>query len=62
MGPELVLILFKTFAPGIQKAIADHQAATGNLPTLEELQTRFFSDVDGYLAEGAAWKTTHPNA
>jgi len=48
----------------VLKLIMDWQQRnnTTRIPTLEELTTDFQSTIDGYLAEGQAWRDAHPNA
>lgn len=60
---NLSVQLFGIFAPIVKGMIADHQAQNnGAMPTDEEIKAKFAADADRYLAEGAAWKTSHPDA
>lgn len=62
MTPELLTALFNIAAPIVKKIITDHQATTGALPTDDEIKATFTKNIDAYLAEGAAWTASHPNA
>lgn len=61
---ELLGQLLNSFAPLVLSLIAtwqkDHD--TTRLPTLDELRADYLAEIDSYLAEGAAWRATHPNA
>jgi len=61
---EVLKGLFSAFTPLVLKLIMDWQQRnnTTRIPTLEELTTDFQSTIDGYLAEGQAWRDAHPNA
>lgn len=56
----LMLQLVGVLAPLITQIIKDHQAETGDIPTTAEIVARLQANADTYLAEGAAWKATHP--
>jgi hypothetical protein len=61
---EVLGKLFVAFTPLVLKLITDWQQAnnTTRMPTLEELTTDYQDTIDSYLAEGAAWRQSHPNA
>ncbi len=59
---ELILQLLSVFAPIVRDAIQKHQAETGQMPTDAEMRAEFEAHIDAILAEGAAWKATHPRS
>lgn len=65
ISAELALGLFNTFYP-ITLAVIDRiRKSKGDpnyQPTNEEMQSTFQNNMDAILAEGAAWKASHPNA
>lgn len=62
-SPAVILGLFSTFAPIVREIIAKFQKNNdGRLPTDEEMLKEFNDNADRILAEGAAWKASHPNA
>lgn len=58
---DLLIGLFNVFAPIVQHAIEEHRAATGTEPTLDDLKAWVVANADRYIAEGTAWKATHPH-
>jgi hypothetical protein len=59
---QLILQLFGIFAPIVADVIKDHRKEAGVDPTFEQMQARFFGNIDKYLGEGSAWRAAHPNA
>ena len=61
---SLLLELFNSFGPVVLGLIKRWQEEhrTTELPTLEELTRDYQAEIDGYLAEGAAWRAAHPDA
>ncbi len=59
-----IVQLLQQGIPMVLQAVKDWQAArtTSALPTTEELTMHLIANADTYLAEGAAWKSTHPGA
>lgn len=64
LDPNLILGLFNVFAPIVTNVIRAHQDQTGDtsLPTNDEMIAILEHNMDGILAEGAAWRMTHPDA
>jgi hypothetical protein len=61
-NPSVFIELFKIAAPIVMDIVRRHQAANnGQLPTDAQVQTVFEANIDRYLAEGEAWKATHPD-
>lgn len=64
MPPELIAQLISVLAPTLVPAIASifrsHQAATGDLPTDDQVLATLKANIDAVIAEGAAWKASHP--
>ena len=63
LTPEASIALFNIFAPIVTGIIKDYRASHGDkMPTDAEVVAQFTSNIDRYLAEGAAWRKTHPKA
>lgn len=63
LPPEIVIALLNTFAPIVRETIIAFQKShDGRMPTDEEMSAEFEANADRILAEGAAWKASHPNA
>jgi len=59
--PQLILGLFTTFAPIVRKLIEDFRTKNdGRMPTDEEMLAEFNANADRILAEGEAWRASHP--
>jgi hypothetical protein len=61
---EIIGQLLTVFGPAIMKAIAEWQDAndTTALPTVDQLNAHMQANADGYLAEIAEWRASHPDA
>ncbi len=59
---ELLLKLFNSFSPLVLQLVKDWQKAnnTTEIPTMEQLVSEYQKIIDGYLAEGKAWRDAHP--
>jgi len=59
---ELLVQLLTVFGPLVLKLVQQWQADhnTTALPTIEQLTDDYQSTIDAYLAEGAAYKASHP--
>jgi DNA-directed RNA polymerase specialized sigma subunit len=60
-----VLTAFLIFAqkliiPEIMDYVRNRQAATGKIPTTEEVQANFLKEVMGGIEKGTAYLDTHP--
>jgi len=62
MDPTLILQLANVFVPMIGKLFRDRHAATGALPTDDEIRAALAENIKAVIAEGDAWKAAHPNA
>jgi len=62
MDPNLILQLANVFVPIIGKLFRDRHAATGELPTDDDIRATLAENIRSGLAEGEAWKAAHPNA
>lgn len=65
ISATLALALFNTFYPITLQVIDRIKKAKNDpnyQPTNEEMQAEFQNNMDAILAEGAAWKASHPNA
>jgi len=61
VDPNLILQLATVFAPMIAKLFRDHHAATGELPTDDEIRAALAANIQAVLAEGNTWKAGHPS-
>ena len=64
MGFEVLIPqLINIATPIVLQVIEDHRAANnGQMPTPEEVEARFRSNLATYLGEGTAWRLQHPDA
>lgn len=60
----LILQLFQTFGPLVLQLVKQWQQDhnTTDIPTIEQLTADYQATIDGYLAEGKAWRDAHPDA
>ena len=61
---EFLVQLFNAFGPLVLQLIQQWQADhnTTELPTMAQLEASYHATIASYLAEGAAWRATHPDA
>lgn len=60
MLQNVILQIISTLGPLVMNAVNDYHARHGRLPTSDELIAHITANADMFLAEGAAWKATHP--
>lgn len=61
MNPVLIAELLKFVLPLVRQIQEEWKAAhNGAEPTDAQILDHYFADIDRYLAEGAAWRATHP--
>lgn len=60
--PALLSAILNIAGPPVLAFVTAHHAATGQMPTLDELKAELNSNIDKYLAEGAAFTAAHPHA
>ena len=58
---DIIAQLLGTFAPLVLQIVADYRARhDGAAPTHEQIVAHFQQNAAVYLAEGAAWRASHP--